>query len=48
MKQAACVKTSFFGRGETRAHVQRVFHCERVWRTFKDGKAKDGFGWRTH
>jgi hypothetical protein len=30
--------------GETRAHVRQVFHCERIWRTFADGKAKDGFG----
>ena len=27
---------------ETTAHFQRVFHCERVWRTFEDGKANDG------
>ena len=30
--------------GEARAHVRQVFHCERIWRTFVDGKAKDGFG----
>jgi hypothetical protein len=35
------------GRGEARAHVRQVFRCERVWRTFEDGKAKDGFGWCT-
>jgi len=29
---------------ETRAHVRQVFRCERIWRTFADGKAKDGFG----
>jgi len=30
--------------GETRARVRQVFRCERIWRTFADGKAKDGFG----
>ena len=25
-----------------RADVQLVSHCERIWRTFEDGKAKDG------
>jgi len=25
-----------------RADVQRVSHCERIWRTFEDGKANDG------
>ncbi|MBW1700197.1 MAG: hypothetical protein JRK26_25825 [Deltaproteobacteria bacterium] len=24
-----------------RADVRKVSHCERVWRTFEDGKAKD-------
>ena len=33
--------------GEARAHVRQVFRCERVWRTFQDGKAKDGLGWCT-
>ena len=30
--------------GEARAHVRQVFRCERIWRTFADGKAKYGFG----
>ncbi len=30
--------------GEARAHVRQVFRCERIWRTFEDEKAKDGFG----
>ena len=25
-----------------RADVQLVSHCERIWRTFEDGKANDG------
>ena len=30
--------------GEERAHVRQVFRCERMWRIFVDGKAKDGSG----
>jgi hypothetical protein len=26
---------------QKRADVQKVSHCERTWRTFGDGKAKD-------
>jgi hypothetical protein len=31
-----------YAKGEARADVQQVSHCERIWRTFEDGKAKDG------
>jgi len=36
-----------FGHGKMRAYIRQVFRCERVWRTFEDGEATDGFGWRT-
>ena len=38
----ACVKPS--AAVKQRAHVQLVFHCERIWRTFENGRANDGFG----
>ena len=41
-------KISAFGVGEQCAHVRQVFCCERIWRTFGDGKANDGLGWCTY
>jgi len=48
MRQGLNHKTaSRLVNSEWGADIQLVSRGERIWRTFKYGKAKDGSGWRT-
>ena len=42
MKHVPTPKPEATAQVKERADVQLVSHCERIWRTFKDGKANDG------